>query len=116
MPSFDTMQRSQQSNDIIGGMFVAVALTSLTATFIICHHIYKSTYQDRRSRRRYRHILNILMQSSVIYTAAVLLETVVTIIYAGGSEPPVNLVILANYCDALLTITIVSKQFGLPIL
>lgn len=92
-----------QANRISGAQFCIVLATSLTATIIISVHIYSSTTHSNRSRRRFQKIVDILLQSSVAYTAAVIPISVSGFLNTGVVD------------DTALTVTILgrySSRFG----
>jgi len=55
-----------------GSSFVVTAATSMISTFVIGIHIYSSTNLISRIRRRYTYIIEILVQSSVLYSLSIL--------------------------------------------
>ncbi|KAF9559280.1 hypothetical protein CPC08DRAFT_708943 [Agrocybe pediades] len=63
-----------------GAMLASVAATSLATTFIICRQIYKHTKHRSRSRRRYRKIIDALIQSSALYSIGVVIMAVMSIV------------------------------------
>ncbi|KAF4614173.1 hypothetical protein D9613_007360 [Agrocybe pediades] len=63
-----------------GAMYVSVAATSLMATFIICWQVYAYTKHASGSRKRYRNIIDVLIQSSALYSSMLVVEAVVNII------------------------------------
>ncbi|KAF9536221.1 hypothetical protein CPC08DRAFT_771668 [Agrocybe pediades] len=61
-------------------MFVSVAATSVMVTFIICRQVYAHTKPGSRSRRRYRNVIDTLIQSSALYSGVLVIEAVLYII------------------------------------
>jgi len=51
-----------QEDYLTGNFLASVAATSLLVTFSICRRIYSSTTHFRSSRRRYGHIVDIIVQ------------------------------------------------------
>ncbi|KAF4615088.1 hypothetical protein D9613_003287 [Agrocybe pediades] len=102
--SFRNDERVHQSALISGVLETVAVATSLSATFIICQHIYSNTSQDRRSRQRYKHIVDILVQSSVLYTTSVLLGAICGFLDRGKVTSPIKAIILDNYADTVLQI------------
>ena len=96
-------------------MLSAIAATSLTATFTICLHIYTSTTHNHRSRRRYKHIIDTLVQSSVSYTTAVVLGTILAFLNTGSLQDSINIIILENYYETLVDVASVSTKASIVI-
>ncbi|KAF9536681.1 hypothetical protein CPC08DRAFT_717786 [Agrocybe pediades] len=63
-----------------GAVLVSVAVTSLAATFIICRQVYMHTKPGSRSRRRYRKVIDALIQSSALYSSVIVVEAVLYIV------------------------------------
>ncbi|KAF9559276.1 hypothetical protein CPC08DRAFT_708939 [Agrocybe pediades] len=53
---------------------ISVAMTSLVATFTICRQVYAHTEPKSRLRRRYRNVIDSLIQSSGLYSIVVLVQ------------------------------------------
>jgi len=110
-PDFYTAERARQADRIAGAAQVSVVVTSLTASFTICYHIYTSTSRDTRSRRRYMHIVELLVQSSFVYTV---MQTVLIVDYFMGTgtlgDNKIILFILGDYFNALANIASVSHM------
>ncbi|KAF9554616.1 hypothetical protein CPC08DRAFT_821600 [Agrocybe pediades] len=99
-PGFRTAQNNRLANRIGGTLFAFVAATSLSATFVICYHIYVKTSLDRRSRRRYQHILDILVQSSSVYSVSVLVIAIFGFIFTGEVQSSLTLVAVSDFFES----------------
>jgi len=76
-PGFGTDQRAKQLGNIQGTLYATVAATSLTSTLIICRSIYVNTAESgERYRRRYRHVVDILVQSAAVHSTSMLLAAI----------------------------------------
>ena len=76
----ETIEFGHQYNAVQGsGMCVTVA-TSVLATFVIGARIYSSTAMNHRARRRYKHIVEIIVQSSALYSLCILLAAVADLV------------------------------------
>jgi len=90
-------------------MICVVAVTSLASTLVICYHIYSSTTQDRRSRQRYKHVVDIMVQSSLVYTSIVAFDSVVGFLNTTPKQQlSLTIQSLSHYTDFLASITSVS--------
>ena len=107
-PTFRTLEHARMSNIVGGAMYISIALTSLTGTFMICYHIYSST-SNSKARKRYKRIVDILIQSSIMYTTAIVLETISQ--FVSTEETPASAVqslILNEISTSLSSIITVS--------
>ncbi|KAF4615798.1 hypothetical protein D9613_012472 [Agrocybe pediades] len=90
-----------------GAMFVSVAATSLASTFIICWQVYAHTKPGSRSRRRYRNVIDALIQSSALYSSVLVIEAVLNIIqghpllYKGRALQNIYPSLLLEYFDVV---------------
>jgi len=114
-PGYATEKHDHQGLVVVGSMFGAVAATSLTATFIICRHIYTRTSQDPRSRRRYKNIVDILIQSSAIYATFSFIVTICSSLNTGDLQNDDLIIIqLVDYFEGLtsaLSVGITCSDF-----
>ncbi|KAF9559278.1 hypothetical protein CPC08DRAFT_818828 [Agrocybe pediades] len=65
---------------LAGVMYVSIAATSLTATFMICRQVYTHTKPGSRSRRRYRNVIDASIQSSALYSIVLVVHAILNII------------------------------------
>jgi len=108
VPGDHTSQWAQRYNIIQGISFCVTAATSVLATFIIAAKIHRSNINNH-ARRRYRHIIEITIQSSTLYTLSTLGIAVTGLINNGYLNPQGSTVLDAQlYLNALTVITTVS--------
>ncbi|KAF9542234.1 hypothetical protein CPC08DRAFT_824285 [Agrocybe pediades] len=95
-----------------GAMYVSVAATSLAATYIICGQVYTHTKPGSRSRRRYRNVIDALIQSSALYSSVIVIEAVLYIVEGLPSSlkptTPQNMnpiFVLGFFSDAVVLVT-----------
>jgi len=105
VPAFQTPARARQANYISGAMLSTVAATSLVSTVMICLHIYSSTTHDRRSRKRYKHIIDAMVQSSAVYTTVAIATMIVVLLNTGAAETSIAVIALVDWMSALMMIT-----------
>ena len=79
VPGDNTVQWSRWYNIIQGVNFCTTAATSVVATFIIAAIIHRSNINNG-ARRRYRHIIEITIQSSALYTLTIVGTAVTTLL------------------------------------
>ncbi|KAF9560015.1 hypothetical protein CPC08DRAFT_762940 [Agrocybe pediades] len=75
-PGFSTQKTDEINTRIRATMLVSVAATSIVATYTICRQIYSHTKPGSRTRRRYRNLIDALIQSSGVYSVVVVIEAV----------------------------------------
>ncbi|KAF9552522.1 hypothetical protein CPC08DRAFT_714547, partial [Agrocybe pediades] len=84
--SFITDHTAAISNALSAATLVSVAVTSLVSTGLICLQIWRHTTLSSRSRKNYQAIINALIQSSALYTTAVLFIAVLAFADIGDLE------------------------------
>ncbi|KAF4618105.1 hypothetical protein D9613_012648 [Agrocybe pediades] len=77
-PGFSTRKTDEINTRIRAAMLVSVAVTSVVATYAICRQIYSHTKPGSRTRRRYRNLVDALIQSSGIYSVVVVIGAVLS--------------------------------------
>ncbi|KAF9549367.1 hypothetical protein CPC08DRAFT_769094 [Agrocybe pediades] len=82
----DTVQATEIYNRLSATTSIAVVLTSLFSTGIICLQIWQHISPSSRSRKHYKAIISALIQSSAIYTVTVLLQAILNFIDTGNSQ------------------------------
>jgi len=107
--SFNTIERVKQADHIAGAMYASVAATSVATTFIIWHFIYSQTIFNG-GYRRYKDIIDILIQSSAVYSAIAVATTVCAFLITGEAETSMNVVIVDNYFEGISVIMTVSNN------
>jgi len=108
VPEDSTIQWAQLFNIIEGISLCTTAATSVLATYIIAAKIHRSN-MNNRARRRYRHIIEITIQSSALYTLSTLGNAVTTLITNGNLNSDGSTLLNAEiYLDTFTTITTVS--------
>ncbi|KAF9551738.1 hypothetical protein CPC08DRAFT_823132 [Agrocybe pediades] len=97
-PDFEMVQTDQIFDRLSAAAYVTVAATSLVSTIVICLQIWRHTMPRSRSRKNYRNIINILIQSSAIYTVTVLFSAVLNFTSDTGSgESSFASVLISNF-------------------
>ncbi|KAF9553199.1 hypothetical protein CPC08DRAFT_767724 [Agrocybe pediades] len=101
-PNFATRQTEVIFNHLSATTFVAVAATSLVSTAVICLQIWRRTTLVSRSRKRYRTIINALIESSALYTVTVIFSAVLAFNNTGIIKSSFR-VVLISYFDQAAT-------------
>jgi len=104
-PSLQTPEGARHANNISAALFCTVSATGLAATFTICFSIYSSTTEDPRSRRRYRDIIDIMVQSSAIYTTFAIILMISDFLNTGNAISSIKGLVLSNYVEPLALVT-----------
>ncbi|KAF9544384.1 hypothetical protein CPC08DRAFT_730290 [Agrocybe pediades] len=79
-PELVSPRTSQISSRLSAARFISVAVTSLVATFMICRQIYGHTEPGSKARRRYRRVIDTLIQSSGVYPVTVVFLAILDIL------------------------------------
>ncbi|KAF9554109.1 hypothetical protein CPC08DRAFT_713170 [Agrocybe pediades] len=99
-PGFETIQTNQISNKLAAASLTSVAATSLVSTFLICQQIWRHTTLRARSRKHYRNIINILIQSSALYTVITLFLAILNFTNTGDIASSFTILLIAVYVSA----------------
>ena len=103
-PASQTTKRSRDLHHILGATDASVVATMVTTTFIICRYIFHKTSHNNRSRTKYKHIVEILIQSCMMYTTVMLMQTFVTFLNTGSLQKSITLTILDSYFEGLVNV------------
>ncbi|KAF4618085.1 hypothetical protein D9613_012639 [Agrocybe pediades] len=98
-PNFGTHQRAQIFDRVSAAAYFSVAATSLTSTGVICVQIWRHTALNTRSRKNYRTVINALVESSALYTVAVLLSAFLNSVVPMDDDISFTLFITSTYVD-----------------
>jgi len=105
------LQTNAQYNLLLGITLLVTAVTSVTATFVIGIEIYTSTILNRRARKRYTHIIEIVAQSSALYSLAILFQAIESLSlygYRDRNSPGIPVLVnLEYYTAGIMTFTTV---------
>ncbi|KAF4610338.1 hypothetical protein D9613_010637 [Agrocybe pediades] len=83
-PRYKTAQFARRYNILQGSTFLVTAMTSMMATFVIGAQIYVSTRQNLRARKRYAHIVEIMIQSAALYSLTILGQAIIALTTSGN--------------------------------
>jgi len=110
VPLYNTYKMGRLIVVVNALLSVSNILSSVIPTFIICRHIYLNTQGNKRSRRRYRHIIDILIRSSALYTFFATLRVIACFLNTTDqAEGHINAVIFLLYAENMPSIAGVSK-------
>ncbi|KAF9554374.1 hypothetical protein CPC08DRAFT_821731 [Agrocybe pediades] len=101
IPDFVTIPTIQLSNHLNAATFVTVAATSFVSTAVICLQIWRHTTRSSRSRKHYRYqtIINILIQSSALYTNNVIFAAVLNFTSTGNLYTSYEVFLIGNFVN-----------------
>jgi len=113
-PTTETILYARQSSIVQGVRVCVTAATSIIATCILGARIYSSTSLNRQARRRYTHIIEIMMQSSLLYSLSMLALAIATLTDNGNLFSIRSIDLNAQvYTNALSVITTVWYSLAL---
>jgi len=107
VPKYQTDPFAQQGNILQGVNLVGTAATSMVATVLIGARIYSSTRLNLQARRRYTHIIEITIQSSVLYSFAIVGQAITYFIGNGNFTLESSIINADLYMNAIAAITTV---------
>ena len=87
------------ANDLLAsGYFLSVSST-ISSTALIVYRIYNSvSNQDSRSKKRFMHIVDVLVQSAALYALALLVTAITGVVeIISGDATTVSLYAVINY-------------------
>jgi len=119
-PGYQTPLRIKQYNTVSGTLNSVTAVTSLLSTIIIALRIHYSTTHDVviNSRQRYRYIIEILVQSSVLYSLCVLAVAILDFIIDSASSSSSVLYTANSFINGLtiiVTVCLSSCSRAVPV-
>ncbi|PPQ84160.1 hypothetical protein CVT25_002026 [Psilocybe cyanescens] len=89
-------------NDLQSSGFYISFGTTLTTTVLIAYRIYSVSRDINDSRSRFTHIIEVIIQSALVYSIVVLIAGISGSIPGGDGFPTPTLFSLANYSSSLL--------------
>ncbi|KAF9554846.1 hypothetical protein CPC08DRAFT_712526 [Agrocybe pediades] len=104
-PGFDTPLMLRVKTYANAAMFVSVPATSLISTIIICRQIYAHALPGCRSWKRYRTIINALVESSGLYSAPVVFMAVLDLMGTGQIQSSFTPEMISLYVNVIVVIT-----------
>ncbi|KAF8188730.1 hypothetical protein BJ912DRAFT_1042509 [Pholiota molesta] len=113
-----SMAAAAKFADLLAAAYFTSAATSLTATTLIAYRIYSVPKQENSSSRRFKQILDIIVQSGVVYSLSLLTMAISTVIVNGNIVGTQSLAFLA-YANSLsvfipgISTTILVARVGL---
>jgi len=81
---YQTVEFLRKFNLVEVGSLCASALTNMTATVLIGAQIRYSTRSNHQARRRYQHIIGIIVQSSALYSVSMLAQAIIGLFFTGN--------------------------------
>jgi len=112
-PSDGTNELVQKFNILQGIALCVTVLTSVSATFVIGAQIYASTAVNHQARRRYKHVIEIIIQSSALYSISLLITAIISLINTNAKIAALQSVLLnldaGVYANAISSFTTVCS-------
>ncbi|KAF9552668.1 hypothetical protein CPC08DRAFT_768127 [Agrocybe pediades] len=106
-PELKTIQTAKIYNRLSAAANIGVVATSLFSTGIICLQIWRHTSPSSWSRKHYKAIINVLIQSSAIYTVTVLFQAILNFTNTGNlnAQSSFTIIPISEFVDAASQIT-----------
>ncbi|KAF9552528.1 hypothetical protein CPC08DRAFT_714555 [Agrocybe pediades] len=100
-PNFDTTQASGIANRLNAAVLISVATTSLVSTAVICLRIRPHTSHSSPSKKHYQTIINILIESSALYTIIALFMAILSFANTGSVDSSLTVILITEYVGAI---------------
>jgi hypothetical protein len=88
-------------NGLVAAAYFTTFATSVITTTLIAYRIYACTSQTGLSRERYRHILDIVIQSGAVYSLTALATAISGVLPGGSNIMDTRSISAQNYIQAL---------------
>jgi len=92
-------------NDLIASGYFSSFSSTISSTLLIVYRIYNSlSNQDNRSKKRFVHIVDVIVQSAALYSLALMVAAIAAVVLVtSGDKPTLSLFAVLNYeCSAIL--------------
>jgi len=96
-------------NILQGCSLCMTTVTSMVTTLLIGAQVYSSTSLNPRARRRYKPIIEIMLQSSALYSLAILTQAIVTLMSPGSFDKMI--IVTGDYTQVMVNITMVCDIY-----
>lgn len=88
-------------NDLVSAAYFTTFATSLMTTALIAYRIYAVSSQTGLSRRRFKHIVDIVVQSGAVYSLTALATAISGVLPGGSDIRNTRTISVQNYIEAL---------------
>lgn len=106
---YNTPANSRMFNILQGCSLCMTTVTSMVTTLLIGAQVYSSTSLNPRARRRYKPIIEIMLQSSALYSLAILTQAIVTLMSPGSFDKMI--IVTGDYTQVMVNITTVCDIY-----
>ncbi|KAF9562351.1 hypothetical protein CPC08DRAFT_706726 [Agrocybe pediades] len=94
-------------NGLSSAFFFTSALTSLIATYLIAYRIYVTSQFTGTSKRRFKNVIDIVVQSSAVYTLSILAMAIYDVIpFSNSDSGTIALDLAVDYAGSLSNLLI----------
>ena len=101
---------------LASGYFLSLSST-ISSTLLIAYRIYNSfSHQGNHSKKRFLHIVDVLVQSAAAYSLALLVIAIATVVITSGNHFTLPMFAVINYEGVALLFFISVCTFGVQIL
>ena len=101
-------------NDLIASGYFSSFACTISSTLLIVYRIYNFIpEQNNHSKKRFLHIVDVLVQSAAMYSLALMVSAIAgVVLVASGDKPTLSMFAVLNYeCSAILFFVSV-RTFG----
>ena len=105
-------------NDLLASGYFSSFACTISSTLLIVHRIYSSlSNQDGHSKKRFIHIVDVLVQSAAAYSLALMVAAIVYVVFAtSGDNVTVSMFSVISYEGDAIVCFVSVRTFGVQIL
>ena len=100
---------------LLSAFFSSFAAT-ISSTILIVYRIYNSlSKQDTHSKKKFLHIVDVLVQSAAVYSLAILVSLIAgALLVTFGDQPTLSLFAMLNFESRAILFFVSVRIFGVP--
>jgi len=105
-------------NDLIAAGYFSSFACTISSTLLIMYRIYNYlSRQDPYSKKRFLHIVDVLVQSAAVYSLALLTSAIAgVVLVTSGNRPTLSMFAVINYESSAILFFVSVRIFGVQIL
>ena len=107
-------------NDLLASGYFSSFSCTISSTLLIVYQIYNSlSNQDNHSKKRFMHIVDVLVQSAAVYSLTLLVAAIAVVVWVtcgDNSSPTVPMNAVLSYEANAILFFVSVRTFGVQIL
>ena len=113
-----SIQQSMILDDLLASGYFSSFACTISSTLLIVYQIYNSLLnRDNHSKKRFIHIVDVLVQSAAVYSLTLLVAAIVLVVLATSRDnATLSVVAVQDYEGGAILIFVSVRTFGVQIL